>query len=109
MYNKYIAEKNKRFKSMSANDLKALNTIYNDLNNGFRYGKDFIYPDIKYPFFDCVLYITNFNNIGWSHYGSSANKNTLKNLFWIITVIFKLTPTEFLNFYIRDDKSIIKY
>lgn len=115
MYNKYIAEKNKNFRNMSEIDKIALTEIFNDLNNGFYYGKDCIYDyyehkPFDYPYFDCVLSLSLDDKfIRWCHYGSSANKNNIKELFWIITVIFKLSPTDFKNKYIRNDKSTIKY
>ena len=37
--------------------------------------------------------------IRWCHYGSSANKRTMEDLKWIITVIFRMTPEEFLYKY----------
>ena len=115
MYNKYIADKNKKFNNISETDKTALTEIFNDLNDGFYYGEDKIFDHYnnkpyQYPFFDCVLSLSLTGKyINWYHYGSSANKNNIKELFWIITVIFKLSPVEFKNKYIRDDKSTIKY
>lgn len=68
--------------------------IYNDLKRGFEftdgystlcigtctrygspsYGKDYIY---------------------WTHYGSSAEKVSYKNLCWVVHVIFKMTANQF--------------
>ena len=39
------------------------------------------------------------NIICWTNYGSSANKNTLKDLRWILETIFNTTATEFLKEY----------
>jgi hypothetical protein len=35
----------------------------------------------------------------WCHYGSSANRATLRDLAWLLRVIFKLTPGEFVARY----------
>jgi hypothetical protein len=43
----------------------------------------------------------------WSNYGSSANRATLDELAWIITVIFETTPSQFRAEYITNDKSKI--
>lgn len=114
MYNKYISDKNKRFNKMSKPDKIALNTIFLDINNGFYYGNDIIFDHyhnkpFNYPYFDCVLSLSpDYKYIRWNHYGSSANKNNIKELFWIITTIFEMSPVEFLNRYIRNDKTTIK-
>lgn len=71
----------------------ALKRIYKNINAGKSYGYNVV--NVQYPYFSDVLYLTLQNNIGWTHYGSSANKNTLKELQWIITVIFKTTPEDF--------------
>lgn len=60
---------------------------FSTFNNGERYIHD-------------VLYLTDYGNIGWNHYGSSANKCTLKELKWIITKIFDTTPEEFEDRYV---------
>ena len=88
----------------------ALHYIMDCLNAGFTFGKDCVWDYYKnepfpFPYFDRVLYITSQGNIGWRHFGSSANSKSLKSLYWIITVIFKLTPETFLEKYITDDKS----
>lgn len=71
----------------------ALKRIYKNINAGKNYGYNVV--NVQYPYFSDVLYLTTQNNIGWTHYGSSANKNTLNDLYWIITVIFKTTPEDF--------------
>ena len=72
-----------------------------------------IHPDYyenkpyRYPFFGSALYLTPSGNIGYEHFGSSAIKATLRDLEWLITVIFKTTPSGFLRDYIRNDQSAI--
>lgn len=103
----------KGIKTMSKNEYAVLRNIMHDLKDGYVFGKDYTwdYYDNKpyrYPFFGSALYLTPAKNIGYTHYGSSATKLTLKNLEWIITVIFEMTPSAFLREYIRNDKSTIK-
>lgn len=88
----YNQTKMKGLKKMST-----LKMIYNNLQNGKVYGR--MFDNCRYPFFDSVLYKTNTGFIGWKNYGSSANKNTLKELKWIIEVIFHCTPEEFVALY----------
>lgn len=73
-----------------------LNQIFNAINSGKIYG--FTMKNVKYPFFQPVLYLTD-GFIGWTNYGSSANKNTLKDLEWILEHIFCMTADEFLDTY----------
>jgi hypothetical protein len=35
--------------------------------------------------------------IAWHHYGSSANKNTLEDLEWLLRVIFKKNAADFVE------------
>lgn len=75
-----------------------LKDIYMGLNRGESYilRKEL---EIKQSLFDkgqlryfvpsANLYITDYDNIGWCHYGSSAEKNTLKDLEWLIENIFE--------------------
>lgn len=86
---------------------QAIDKIYRELNAGRRYGRDIL--NVTYPYFSSALWITECGNIGWRHYGSSANKNTKKDLKWIIEIIFKLSPVEFLDVYYRDTESVCKY
>lgn len=74
----------------------SLQEIYNNLQKGGRYGE---YYAMRFPGFWNVLFKTVGGNIGWNHYGESANKNTLENLEWILTVIFRMTADEFLSKY----------
>ena len=76
--------------------MAALKEIYNNINNGKKYGD--IVKNVKDPFFDTVL-SANEQYIYWQHFGSSANKNTMESLAWILKNIFKLTPEEFIEKY----------
>lgn len=87
---------------MNSNEL-SLTRIYNNIQAGKIYGEYWL--NVKYPFFSEVLYKTCGNYIGWTHYGSSANKNTKKELAWIISVIFDTTPEEFEKMYVIYDSS----
>lgn len=78
-------------KKLTQNDY--LKNIYHNINNGCIYGKYQKYGA------DYNLYLTVNGNIGWCHYGSSCNKNTLKDLKWIITTIFDTTPEQFTKEY----------
>lgn len=86
-----------------------LREIMYNLKAGKRYGKFVV--NVKYPYFDTVLSYSEsiynrapYDLICWSHFGSSANKATLKELNWIITVIFKLSPADFVSIYeLRED------
>ena len=96
---------------MKRTDTAALKAIYNNINAGKCYGYD-VTGYVKYPYFNDVLYIRESYGkkyIVWHHAGESENKNTLSDLKWIITVIFKMTPTEFIQRYITDDDSQIIY
>lgn len=70
--------------------------LYKGLNNGKRYilrkeldSKRNLFDNKQLRFFvpTANLYLTN-GYIGWRHYGSSANKNTMGDLQWVINVIF---------------------
>ena len=43
------------------------------------------------------IYLTENGFIGWTRYGSSANENTLEGLNFVLDVIFKLTPDNFVQ------------
>lgn len=75
-----------------------IKTIYENINSGKEYG--YMINNVTYPYFNTVLYVSENNKyIRWQHYGSSANKNTIKDLQWIIETIFKTTPEEFAKKY----------
>ena len=88
------------FKSSSA-----LDTIYRNINKNIPYGKDVL--DVRFPYFCTALAVTASGNIFWRNYGSSANANTLKDLLWIIQVIFRTSPEGFLTEYIPETKSCL--
>ena len=85
-----------------------LRTIYNNLMNGEQYGylptfrNDYPERDLAgKQYFSIVLYKHSFKPyFCWTHFGSSANQATLKDLLWLITVIFNCTPDEFVKRYI---------
>ena len=97
--------------AMSKENNVALHEIMNSLKEGHFYGKDC--TKAAYPYFAAALYTQTGRNgkdyIGWCHFGSSANKFTLRDLNWIIRVIFETTPANFLHEYIRDNESKIDY
>ena len=76
-----------------------LEKLYAMLNAGEVFGE--ILPHrLGGNFFWDVLSINQITgNIRWRHYGSSANKNTIGQLAWILRVIFELTPEEFMAKY----------
>lgn len=96
---------------------KALNRIYSNLQNGETYGHIAYYRQ-DYPEKDLAGKEYFSFNLGkhyckplfcWTHYGSSANKATKKDLLWIITQIFGLTPEQFEQSYITRTAFIEKY
>lgn len=87
---------------------EALDTIHSELKRGNMYGRICHYrpdhPDSpNREYFSPTLYPIfkprGLAFIGWTHYGSSANKPTKKALEWIIRTIFNTTPAEFLQTY----------
>lgn len=98
---------------MNTNEKETLRGILYDLKSGLTFGKDCTWDyyenkPIRFPYFSSALYNTQSGNIGYTHFGSSAVKPTMRDLEWLITVIFKTTPSGFLREYIRSDKSKIK-
>lgn len=74
--------------------MKALNRIYQNLQSGFQYGTNI--NNARYPYFHCVLSISPTKQfIRYNNFGSSACKNTINDLSWIIETIFKTTAEEF--------------
>ena len=83
---------------------EALNTIHAALMRGEIFGTVHHlradHPDGPRPYFSPALYKIPLKPfIGWTHYGSSANKATKKEIDWIIRQIFDTTPTAFLDRY----------
>lgn len=78
--------------------MSALNLIYDKLTSGESFGSIDKYREGG-TYFWIVMSIGYGNGgkfIFWNHYGSSANRVSKKNLSWIITEIFRMTPEEFL-------------
>lgn len=76
--------------------MDALHTIMKELRTGKVYGKT-CEGRIK-PYFWFVMYKDG-NLIHWRHFGESSNRCNLKDLKWIIKVIFKTTPEKFIEEY----------
>lgn len=96
-------------REMSANE-RALREIMENLKLGIRFGKIHPHRQGGYYFETALWYaysesIADFGKpyIYWRHYGQSANKPTLQNLRWILRVVFKMTPGEFLMTYTTYD------
>lgn len=79
--------------------MSAFELIWKKLQDGEMFGE--ILPHrLGGTFFWYVLCLSPTKQyIRWRNYGSSANKNTKKDLKWILTEIFKITPEEFLAKY----------
>lgn len=75
----------------------SLRRIMEHIRNGGSYAERV--ENVRYPYDHKVLYRTLYGNIGWCHFGSSANPMTLRDLNWVICVIFEMTPAEFLSRY----------
>lgn len=76
--------------------LKELKEIYNNLNSGVIYGKMYNYG------FSSNMYVSvGGKYIVWNNYGQSAEKNTLKDLAWLIETIFETTPREFIETHVK--------
>lgn len=80
--------------------------LYIGLNSGKRYitknrfllaARLYVDGDWRYFIPGAQLYITAGNYIGWNNAGSSANKNTLKDLQWILDNIFHKTAADFVQ------------
>lgn len=84
---------------------KELNTIYSALKAGKRFGNFYApsNPALTEPLFWEVLSMGTGRNgqnyIYWRHAGSSANKATKSDLYWIVHTIFKMSDREFLEKY----------
>lgn len=85
---------------MKDNFSNSLNNIWNNLMSGGVYGycfrhPDFTFTDYGYTFTASLSYDSIKKLFFWRHAGQSANKATMQDLAWIITVIFNMTPPEF--------------
>lgn len=80
------------------NNKQALDTIYRNLKNGMIYASWL--DGVRYPMYYYVICYDRVKKLFcWRNYGSSANKATKKDLLWIITVIFKMCPVDFIEKY----------
>lgn len=50
-------------------------------------------------YFHPVMYLTTCGNIGWTHYGSSANKCNLDGLKFILNTVFHMDALTFMKHY----------
>ena len=70
-----------------------------DLNNGV------VYCGIQNGRGVGRIYKTLQGNIGWNYYGSSANKNTNRDLRWLLETIFDncetVTPAEYSEYHVN--------
>lgn len=85
---------------------KVLKEIYDTLKSGGVYGEMLkaTNPILPKEIFFEVLSFGYCQNSGrpiwrWRHYGSSANPATIKDLLWILDIIFKMKPSEFVAKY----------
>lgn len=83
-------------KHFTDNELKV---IKDDINNGT------VYCGIRKDGYGVGrIYLTTCGNIGWRHFGESANKNTIEELRWMLETIFKdcetVTPAEWSDYHI---------
>lgn len=63
--------------------------IFDNLQNGYHYYDDF--NDLHWT----VLCLSVSGYIHYRHFGSSAIKNNIKELTWLLETIFEMTPDEF--------------
>ena len=96
-YNEFIKQIKEDLDVKNNKNENLLDKIYNNLQQDKVYGR--MVTNVRYPYFDTVLYKTITGFIGWHNFGSSANKNTKEDLKWIIETIFKCTPKEFVETY----------
>lgn len=73
-----------------------LKEIYRNINSGKVYGNPVL--DVRFPYFQMNVYADD-TYIYWWNYGSSANRNTLRDLNFVIGIIFGMTPEEFCKTY----------
>ncbi len=81
---------------------EALRKIYKDINDGYLYGYDDLY-------FHSLFWIHEMDSArldGWDDiFSHGIVWNTLKDLYMLITKVYKTTPEMFLQTYIRSDQS----
>lgn len=78
--------------------------MLDELKAGYVWGKTYSPENgqtwVKYPYYKPMLYFIENNGagrpcIGWSHYGSSANRFNKDELQFIIRIIFETTLKDF--------------
>lgn len=79
-------------------DPGALRELFNSLKAGDVYGHQV--NNVPCPFFWENIGIHD-GYIKWNHYGASANRVTMHDLAFVVFVIFKTTPREFMAEYER--------
>lgn len=79
-------------------DPGALRELFNSLQAGAVYGHHV--NNVPYPFFRFNLWIGN-GWINWNCAGSSAERISMHDLAFVVFVIFKTTPREFMSKYER--------
>lgn len=82
---------------VSKENARCLRHIMEHIRSGGSYAESA--ENVRYPYDHKALYQTVHGNIGWSHYGSSAESMTMRNLNWTIRTIFEMTPSAFLMRY----------
>ena len=76
----------------------AFEEIFQNLKEGKRYAE--FLSNVRFPCHYTVLFFDKSKKLFcWRNYGSSANKATKAELRWILKVIFKLSPEEFIKKY----------
>ena len=79
--------------------MQALELIWEKLQNGESFGEIIPHRLGGTFFWDVLCLSPTKQYIRWRNYGSSANKNTTKDLAWILSEIFKMTPEKFMAKY----------
>lgn len=76
----------------------ALDEIFNNLKAG-KYYAEFL-SNVRFPCHYTVLRFEKSKKLFcWTHYGSNANDATKAELRWILKVIFKMSPEDFIKKY----------
>ena len=74
--------------------MSSLKFLYDKLLAGEVFGHIVSLKRGSTVFFDALSADSKY--IRWQNYGASANKTSLESLQWILSVIFQMTPEEFL-------------
>lgn len=86
--------------------MNALEQIYQNLQQGKRYGTYFAMRFAA--FHDCLWVDWHRTYIHWNNYGGGANRNTVEELAWVLKQIFRTTPEQFLKVYQVYDEETMK-